>query len=195
MLLTLASYLMLTGYEALAMRHVGCRLPYPKIALGSFVSYVFAHNIGVSLLTGGTVRYRIYSAEGVSSVDIAVITLLCTINFALGSTLVVGLALLIEPSPMLSGLAVPIPILRVAGAACLLAIIAYLAWTCTRRRPIRLREWEVKSPNLAFSLGQIGLSVQSPRQQAPCSCCRHCPMPASAFFPSWGCSRSPSLPA
>ena len=74
------------------------RLPYPKIALGSFVSYVFAHNIGVSLLTGGTVRYRIYSAEGMSSVDIAVITLVCTINFALGSTVIVGIALLVEPA-------------------------------------------------------------------------------------------------
>src|SRR5512144_1599533 len=106
--LTLASYLVLTGYEALAMRHVGCHLPYPKIALGSFVSYVFAHNIGVSLLTGGAVRYRIYSTEGLSSVDIAVITLLCTINFALGSTVIVGLALLVEPEPMLSALPLPL---------------------------------------------------------------------------------------
>ena len=157
--LTLASYVVLTGYEALAMRHVGCRLPYRKVALGSFVSYVFAHNIGVSLLTGGTVRYRIYSAEGVSSVDIAVITLLCTINFALGSTLIMGVALLVEPSPMLSGLGLPVPVLRTAGAACLLAVLAYLAWTCTHRRPIWVREWELRPPNLTFSLAQIGLSV------------------------------------
>jgi phosphatidylglycerol lysyltransferase len=157
--LTLASYLMLTGYEALAMRHVDCRLSYPKVALGSFVSYVFAHNIGVSMLTGGTVRYRIYSAEGLSAVDIAVITLLCTINFALGSTLLVGLALLIEPSSILSGLELPIPLLRAAGVACLVLIAGYLIWTSTRRRPIRLREWEVQPPSLFLSLAQIGLSV------------------------------------
>ena len=157
--LTLASYVVLIGYEALAMRHVACRLPYPKIALGSFVSYVFTHNIGVSLLTGGTVRYRIYSAEGISSVDIALITLLCTINFALGSTLLVGLALLIEPPSMLSGLVLPTPLLRAAGVACLLGILAYLAWTSTRRRPIRVREWELQPPSLVLSLAQIALSV------------------------------------
>lgn len=157
--LTFASYVMLTGYEALAMRHVGARLSYPKVALGSFVSYVFAHNIGVSMLTGGTVRYRIYSAEGLSALDIAVVTLLCTINFALGSTLLVGLALLIEPSPILSGLGMPIALLRGAGAACVLAVVGYLIWTSTRRRPVRLREWEVRPPGLVLSLAQIGLSV------------------------------------
>ena len=157
--LTAASYLLLAGYEALAIRHLGYSLPYPKIALGSFVSYVFAHNIGVSLLTGGTVRYRIYSAEGISSVDIALLTLLCTINFALGSTLLVGLALLVEPPEVLVGMPLPLPLLRAAGVVCLLAILAYLVWTTTRRRPIRVREWALRPPGLTFSLAQIAISV------------------------------------
>lgn len=157
--LTAASYFMLTGYEALAMRHVGHRLPYPKLALASFVSYVFAHNVGVSLLSGGAVRYRIYTAEGIRSVDIALVTLLCTINFALGSTLIVALALLIEPPEILAGMVLPLPLLRAAGMVCIGAIVAYLAWTSTRRRPIQLREWKVEPPRLGFSLAQIVLSV------------------------------------
>lgn len=157
--LTAASYFMLTGYEALAMRHVGHRLPYPKLALASFVSYVFAHNVGVSLLSGGAVRYRIYTTEGIRSVDIALVTLLCTINFALGSTLIVALALLIEPPEILAGMVLPLPLLRAAGVVCVGAIVAYLAWTSTRRRPIQLREWKVEPPRLGFSLAQIVLSV------------------------------------
>jgi hypothetical protein len=44
---------------------------------------------------------------------------------------------------MLSELALPRPILRAAGVACLLGILAYLAWTFTRRRPIRVKEMGV----------------------------------------------------
>lgn len=157
--LTATSYLMLTGYEALAMRHVGHRLPYPKLALASFVSYVFAHNVGVSLLSGGAVRYRIYTAEGIRSVDIALVTLLCTINFALGSTLIVALALLIEPPDILAGIVLPLPLLRGAGIVCVAAIVGYLAWTSTRRQPIQVREWKLQPPHLGFSLAQIVLSV------------------------------------
>src|ERR1700712_2394660 len=37
--LACTSYLALTGYDALALRHLGARVPYPLTALASFTSY------------------------------------------------------------------------------------------------------------------------------------------------------------
>lgn len=68
-LITGLSYLGLTGYDVLALRYVGRRLPYPKVALASFIAYTFAYNL--SVLGGSAARYRLLSVWGLSIGDIA----------------------------------------------------------------------------------------------------------------------------
>ena len=50
-LLTALSYTALTGYDYLALRSIGRRLPYRTVALASFTSYTLSHNLGLALLT------------------------------------------------------------------------------------------------------------------------------------------------
>jgi uncharacterized membrane protein YbhN (UPF0104 family) len=73
LLLTAASYLLLTGYDALACRYLAQALRYRQIALASFVGYAFSHNVGASFLGGGAIRYRLYSSWGLSASEIATI--------------------------------------------------------------------------------------------------------------------------
>jgi uncharacterized membrane protein YbhN (UPF0104 family) len=51
--LTLASYGVMTGYDALALRYIQHPLTYFKIALASFIGYTFSNNIGLSMIAGG----------------------------------------------------------------------------------------------------------------------------------------------
>src|SRR5512138_1354519 len=67
---TFAGYLALTGYDWLAFRWIGRALAMRRIALASFVAYVFSHNVGLSFLGGSAVRYRMYSSWGVSPGDL-----------------------------------------------------------------------------------------------------------------------------
>lgn len=56
-------YLTLTFYDLFALRTIGPReIPYRVAMLASFTSYAIGHNVGASVLTGGAVRYRIYSS-------------------------------------------------------------------------------------------------------------------------------------
>src|SRR4030067_2814513 len=64
--LTLFNYFVMTGYDSLTLRYIRSPLPYRKIALASFIGYAFSINIGLSMGAGGTVRYRLYSAWGLS---------------------------------------------------------------------------------------------------------------------------------
>ena len=58
------SYAVLSLYDPLALRHQGNAMPLRRGALASFVGYAFSHAMGMPLLTGGAVRYRLYSAWG-----------------------------------------------------------------------------------------------------------------------------------
>src|SRR5699024_1514353 len=68
--LSLLSYLILTVYDGLGVRYVGRKLSAGRIARAGFISYAFSHNMGLALITGGSIRYRIYSAWGLSGVQV-----------------------------------------------------------------------------------------------------------------------------
>lgn len=156
--LTLLSYLLLSGYDALALHHLGRRLPYPRVALTAFSAYALSHNIGPGLITGGSVRYRLYSVAGLTSSDIAAIIVLSALGFSLGVTFMVALALLAEPSAFADVLHLRPPLLQAIGILLLLALAAYLLWTGYRRAPLRWRDWSFQPPSLRFSLAQLALS-------------------------------------
>ena len=66
------AYLTLTGYDFFALRTIGRRdVPYRTAALASFTGYAIGHSLGATAVTAGMVRYRIYSAHGLSVVDVA----------------------------------------------------------------------------------------------------------------------------
>lgn len=76
--LTLLSYLIMTGYDFLALRYVGNPLGYAKTALASFIGYAFSNNIGLSMIAGASVRFRLYSAWGLDAIEITKVIAFCT---------------------------------------------------------------------------------------------------------------------
>ena len=68
---TALSFLALTGYDALALRQLKLKVPYPTAALASFTSYAVSFTLGFPLFTAGTIRYWIYSSRGLSAAKIA----------------------------------------------------------------------------------------------------------------------------
>jgi uncharacterized membrane protein YbhN (UPF0104 family) len=67
LLLTAAAYGVMTLYDLLALRYLKQSLSYAKIALAAFVGASFSNNIGLSMLAGASVRYRLYANWGLST--------------------------------------------------------------------------------------------------------------------------------
>src|SRR3954452_23443715 len=84
-----AGYFTLTFYDLFALRAIGrTEVPYGVAALAAFTSYSIGHNIGASVFTGGAVRYRIYSAWGLTAIDVAKICFTAGLTFWLGNATV-----------------------------------------------------------------------------------------------------------
>ena len=150
-----ASYVVLVGYDWLATRHLGYVLPLRTLAAASFASFTMSHTLGVTVLTGGTVRYRIYTRAGVRGGDIAMIILLCGWTFWLGIVAVAGLGLVIAPD-----LATPFKNLapsaeRWAGAILLLGTLSYLLLASLWRREFRIWRYSFFIPDGRETLLQI----------------------------------------
>ncbi|WP_374547856.1 lysylphosphatidylglycerol synthase domain-containing protein [Rhodoblastus sp.] len=159
LLFTACSYLMLTGYDAIALRQLKLRVPYRTTALASFTSYAVSFTLGFPIFTGGTVRYWIYSRAGVRPGKIASLTVVAGVTFWLGMAVVIAFGLLVEAEPIsyIDHLAVNMN--RLIGFGVLAAIGAYLYWVSARPRRARVQGLSLELPGLSLSLGQIALGV------------------------------------
>jgi phosphatidylglycerol lysyltransferase len=154
--LTALDYLVLVGYDALALRYIRHRLEWSKIALASFIGYVFSHNM--TIVGGSTARYRIYSALGVSASEVARLVAFCGLTFWLGFFAISGSVFLLRTQAIPDALDIPFVSARPLGVIFLVPVLAYLLGTAFRRRPISLRGWEFSIPSVPISVGQIGLA-------------------------------------
>jgi uncharacterized membrane protein YbhN (UPF0104 family) len=59
-LLTVVNYIILAGYDLLALRFTGHRIPLARVLLTSFIGYGISNNTGHAWTSGGSVRYRFY---------------------------------------------------------------------------------------------------------------------------------------
>jgi phosphatidylglycerol lysyltransferase len=159
LLFTACSYLMLTSYDALALGHLRLRMPYSRTALASFTSYAFVNNIGLAPLTAGSIRYRIYSVEGLTAPDIVALTAVCTLTFMLGAVAGLGGALLLEGETLSSVNRLDPTTNQLLGAFILGLLAAYVTWVWTKARIINLRGYSLALPGPRLTLAQIMVAV------------------------------------
>jgi phosphatidylglycerol lysyltransferase len=150
-MLTTAGFGVMSLYDRFGLASIGKSLPWRRVTLISFISYAFSNAVGMSFLVSGSIRYRFYLQNGLSTAEIARLVLYCTLSFWLGLLALTGVTLLAVPLP--SGL--PMSQWRIAVAVALAAIP--LAWVLGGfvRRPFRLWRWRVRMPTPAAALRQV----------------------------------------
>ena len=153
---TCAGYGCLTLYDALAVRFAGARVPYPRIALISFMGYAVGHNVGLNSLSGGAVRFRAYSALGLSAKQIATIIAFGTLTFFLGAGVLLGLSLL-SNAGLSARCCMSTPGWPWSPALLLAGVASYHGWCARATRP-EVRHFEIPVPKPRVAFAQIGIS-------------------------------------
>lgn len=155
-----AAYFTLTFYDLFALRTIGRHdVPYRVAALAGFTSYSVGHNVGASVFTGGAVRYRIYSAWGLTAVDVAKVCFIAGLTFWLGNAAVLGIGIAIAPQAASAIDQLPASVNRAMAIIVLVVLAAYVAWVWRRPRRIGRSTWEVTLPGGPLTLLQIGIGI------------------------------------
>lgn len=156
---TALSYFALTGYDGLALRQLKIRVPYKTTSLASFTSYAISFTLGFPLIIAGTVRYWIYSQQGLTASKVASLTVIAGVTYWFGSAFVLGAGLSFH-ARAISAINRLYPFLNMLlGIAITGAIIAYLIWVTIRRREVNFKGFRLELPGPSLSLGQITLGV------------------------------------
>jgi uncharacterized membrane protein YbhN (UPF0104 family) len=153
-------YFTLTFYDLFALRTIGRKdVSYSTAALAGFTSYSVGHNVGASAFTGGAVRYRIYSAHGVSAIEVAKICFVAGLTFWLGNATVLGLGIFYAPEAASSINHLPAWFNRVLAGITISALTAYVVWVWVRPRAIGRDGWQVVLPGGPLTFLQIVIGI------------------------------------
>ena len=155
-----AGYFTLTFYDLFALRSIGRDdIPYRVAALAGFTSYSIGHNVGASVFTGGAVRYRIYSAWGLTAIEVAKICFIAGLTFWLGNATVLGLGILFVPHAASGIDQLPDWANRLIAILILTVLMTYVMWVWRRQREIGRGSWQVSLPGGPLTLIQIGIGI------------------------------------
>lgn len=162
---TPASHLLLAvlatavGFAAIAFyENVSVQLVAPgRISAGAaswagVSSFAISDVAGFHILTGGALRYRIYSNKGLEIPEIGQIVAYSWLAFWLGLTLLLALAFAFDPGGLLILKALPESVIRGVGVVVLALFVLYLAWSITGARSTTLHGVTIKTPGLFASL-------------------------------------------
>jgi glycosyltransferase 2 family protein len=154
----IAGYVTLTFYDFFALQTIGKhKVPYTIAALASFTSFTIGHSLGAAVLTGGLIRLRIYSAWGLTVIDVAKIAFVTSLTFWLGNAFLLGGLTAYAPEAAAAADHLPAWANRTFGLAGLLAIACYLAWLAPRPRAVGRAGWQLVLPSARSTLVQIAI--------------------------------------
>jgi glycosyltransferase 2 family protein len=154
------AYATLTCYDFFAVRTIGANhVPYRICALASFCSYVIGHSVGLTAVSGGAIRYRIYSQFGLGVIDVAKICFLTGLTFWMGNLAVLGTGMTLRPEVAARIIPLAPWAMRAIGIALLLVLGAYVAWASRRPRIIGVSTWQVRLPGGRSTLIQIAIGL------------------------------------
>lgn len=154
MLLMVINYIILVGYDWLALKAIHKELPLPRVGLVSFVGQAVSYNFG-ALLGGTSVRYRFYTAWGFSLSEIVKLVLMLAVTFWVGALGLCGLVFIIAPPVIPDELLTKMPItdIRFLGVGLLLIACSYLVLCFAIRKPVHVfgKEFVFPPPRIAVA--------------------------------------------
>jgi phosphatidylglycerol lysyltransferase len=156
--LTALNYLILIGYDLIAVRSIGRPLPLRRVALASFAGFAMSYNFG-TLLGGAPVRIRLYSSYGMSASEIVRMMIAIGSTFWVGVFALAGITFIIAPLPIPDGLHLPFSNLQPLGVIFLLLAVGYVCVPLVRKKPLRWRDREMSLPGTPILLAQVAVSA------------------------------------
>lgn len=156
--LSAISYAILVFYDVLAFHYLWHPLSYRSIVFASFICQAFTNNIGLSVVSASSVRFRLYSSFGLTNQEVVKVIAFCNLTFTLGFLCITGLLFLLQPFKILRIWEVHPAIITIAGLICLALVLGYLFLGAGKEKTLKIGTWHFAMPSLNLCIWQLAVS-------------------------------------
>jgi len=129
---------MLSLYEIVVVRYVKHSVGRAKAMITALITYPLGHAVGQAMLSGGALRYRMYTPVGFTAMEVGATVLLCNLPYALGFGLLFDIALVSSADALSPLFRISSAWLFALGCIGLAKDAGYVILVWLRKAPIRL---------------------------------------------------------
>jgi uncharacterized membrane protein YbhN (UPF0104 family) len=149
----------LAAYEVIVVRYVKHCIGRAKPVITALIAFPLGHALGQTMLSGGALRYRMYTPAGFSASEVGATALLAIMPYGLAFGLLLDITLVVAAETLEPMFRIKSEWLRALGLVGLLKDAAYVLLVVLRRKPVRLGGWKVDLPTPAMTALQIFVGV------------------------------------
>ncbi|HKS56047.1 MAG TPA: YbhN family protein [Steroidobacteraceae bacterium] len=146
-------------YEGIAVKLASDRNLRWQAFRTAVIANPLGRAIGVAMISGGALRYRMYAPEGLSLKQIGAVILLVAMPYVFGVGWLIDLSLLLHLKEASRAFQLPFAAVTAFAVLGLAKDIGWLAFVATRKEPITLRGQLIRLPSLRDALVQIGFGL------------------------------------
>jgi uncharacterized membrane protein YbhN (UPF0104 family) len=146
-------------YEGIAVRLASDRNLRWQAFRTAVIANPLGRAIGVAMVSGGALRYRMYAPEGLSLKQIGAVILLVAMPYVFGVGWLIDLSLLLHLKEASRAFQLPFAAVTAFAVLGLAKDIGWLAFVATRTTPITLRGQPIRLPSLRDALVQIAFGL------------------------------------
>lgn len=147
-------YMALSSYDYLALRYIKHKMAAWKWIFAGFIGFAVSNNAGHAIVSGGAIRYRLYTRWRVQASEIVKMVTFSGFTYLVACFFLVIIGFMLSPGHLLASISSPLinwglMIFSVGG------MLFYL-WGCAYyKKPIIIKEIEFEAPSVPMALAQM----------------------------------------
>jgi phosphatidylglycerol lysyltransferase len=146
-------------YEVAVVRYVKHCIGRAKPMVTAFIAFPLGHAVGQAMLSGGALRYRMYTPAGFSATEVGATVLLANLPYALAFGLLLDLSLVFAAATLEPLFRIESRWLFALGCLGLAKDLAYALTILLRKKAIKLGGWAVNLPTPAMTALQLAIGI------------------------------------
>jgi uncharacterized membrane protein YbhN (UPF0104 family) len=146
-------------YEGIAVRLASGRNLRRQAFRTAVIANPLGRAIGVAMVSGGALRYRMYAPEELSIREVGAIILLVAMPYVFGVGWLIDVSLLLHAGDGGKALQLPVAVVAIFGVLGLAKDVGWLAFVAARTEPITIRGQSIRLPSLRDALVQIAFGL------------------------------------
>jgi uncharacterized membrane protein YbhN (UPF0104 family) len=146
-------------YEGIAVRLASGRNLRRQAFRTAVIANPVGRAIGVAMVSGGALRYRMYAPEGLSIREVGAIILLVAMPYVFGVGWLIDVSLLLHLKDASRAFQLPVAVVAIFGVLGLAKDAGWLAFVASRKQPISIGGQSIRLPSLRDALVQIAFGL------------------------------------
>lgn len=148
-------YVALSSYDYLALRYIGRKLSPLRWIFAGFIGFSVSNNAGHAIVSGGAIRYRLYTRWRFHAADIVKIVTFSGFTYLVACFFLIILGYILTPDHAFGEGSVSKLTTTVVTAFSALGLLIYFGASLFYKKPIVIKDIEFEIPSFKMALAQV----------------------------------------